>query len=112
MQKFLKVSHDGMGHLIPINNILGVEKPSGNTKVVIFMNSVGHRATGASEVLGYEITATTASDAAKTKEQLNKLIDLIGEALTTSWTNPVFDITARLPYAVTGIAQIEAEFSV
>tara|TARA_Y100000004_G_scaffold13804_1_gene14726 strand:+ start:884 stop:1222 length:339 start_codon:yes stop_codon:yes gene_type:complete len=112
MLKFLKVSHDDMDHLIPINQILGVEKPSGNTKVVIFMNSVGHRATGASEVLGYEITATTASDAAKTKAQLNKVIELIGEAAATSWTNPIFDITALLPHAVTGIAQVEVEFSV
>ena len=112
MLKFLKVSHDDMDHLIPINQILGVEKPSGNTKVVIFMNSVGHRATGASEVLGYEITATTASDAAKTKAQLNKVIELIGEAAATSWTNPIFDITALLPHAVTAIAQVEVEFSV
>ena len=112
MLKFLKVSHDDMDHLIPINQILGVEKPSGNTKVVIFMNSVGHRATGASEVLGYEITATTASDAAKTKEQLKSVIAEIGNASATSWTNPIYDITSKLPYAVTGIAQVEVEFSV
>ena len=113
MLKFLKVSHDDMDHLIPINQILGVEKPSGNTKVVIFMNSVGHKGrTGATEVLGYEITATTASDAAKTKAQLNKVIELIGEAAATSWTNPIFDITALLPHAVTAIAQVEVEFSV
>ena len=111
MLKYLKVSHDDMDHLIPINQILGVEKPSGNTKVVIFMNSVGHRASAASQVLGYEITATTASDAAKTKAQLNKVIELIGEAAATSWTNPIFDITPLLPHAVTAIAQVEVEFS-
>jgi hypothetical protein len=111
MEKFLKVSHDGMAHMIPVNNILGIEKPSGTTKVVIFMNSVGHTATGASEVLGYELTATSASDAAKTKEQLNSLANLIEEVLMQSWHKPVLDITSKLPYAVTAIARVEVEFS-
>lgn len=111
MQKFLKVTHDGMPHLIPLDKLLGIEKPSGTGKVIVFVNSVGHRATGASEVLGYEITASSANDAAKTKEQLVKLAELIEDAYKLSWHKPVLDITALLPYAVTGIAQIEAEWS-
>lgn len=109
MVKFLKLSFDGVSHLIPLNNIIGVE-PGANTKVNILYNSVGHRATGASEVLGFEITATTASDAPKTKEQTNAVVDAIENALVTSWTKPFF-VLDSLPYAVTGVAQIEVEYS-
>ena len=62
-----------------------------------------------SEVLGYEITATTASDAAKTKEQLNSIVDAIENALQTSWTNPYYLLEPKYP--ITGIAQIEVEWS-
>ena len=31
--------------------------------------------------------------------------------LSTNWQNPIFDITSRLPYAVTAITQIEEEWS-
>ena len=104
MEKFLKISLSGAFHLIPIKNILGVEVGA-NTKVKILYNTVGHTATGASEVLGFEITATAADDAAKTKEQLNSVVDAIESALQTSWTNPYYTLSPK--YAITGVSQIE-----
>lgn len=108
MEKFLKISLSGAFHLIPIKNILGVEVGA-NTKVKILYNTVGNAATGASEVLGFEITATTAADAAKTKEQLNSVVDAIESALQTSWTNPYYTLTPK--YAITGVAQIEVVYA-
>ena len=85
MEKFLKISLSGAYHLIPIKNILGIEVGV-DTKVNILYNSVGHRATGASEVLGVELVATTAADAAKTKEQLVSIVDAIEkEGLPITW---------------------------
>ena len=108
MVKYLKISLRDAYHLIPIQSILGFEVGA-NTKVNILSHNVGHTATGASEVLGYEITATTASDAAKTKEQLNSIVDAIEDALQTSWTNPYYVLEPKYP--ITGIAQIEVEWS-
>lgn len=108
MDKFLKISLDDAYHLVPIKNILGIEVGA-NTKVNILYNSVGHTATGASEVLGVEITATTAADAAKTKEQLVSIVDAIEKALQTSWLNPFYVLEPK--FAITGIAQIEVEYS-
>jgi hypothetical protein len=108
MVKFLKISLSDAYHLIPINNILGIEVGS-STEVLILSNAVGHTATGASEVLGYKITATTASDAAKTKEQLNSIVEAIEDALCTSWTNPTYLLEPK--YAITAVAQIEEEWS-
>ena len=108
MEKFLKISLSDAFHLIPIKNIIGVEVGA-NTKVKILYGMVGHRASGASQVLGFEITATTAADAAKTKEQLNSIVDAIESALQTSWTNPYYTLTPK--YAITGVAQIEVEYS-
>ena len=108
MVKYLKISLSDAYYLIPINNILVVEVGA-NTKVNILSNVSGHKASGASEVLGYEITATTAADAAKTKEQLNSIVEAIENALTTSWTNPTYLLEHK--YAITGVAQIEVEWS-
>ena len=108
MEKFLKISLSDAYHLIPIKNILGVEVGA-STKVKILYNVVGHTATAASEVLGFEITATTASDAAKTKEQLNSIVDAIETALQTSWVKPYFVLEPK--YVITGVAQIEVEYS-
>ena len=108
MEKFLKISLSDAYHLIPIKNILGVEVEA-NTKVKILYNVVGHTATGASEVLGFEITATTASDAAKSKEQLNSVVDAIETALQTSCVKPYFVLEPK--YVITGVAQIEVEYS-
>jgi hypothetical protein len=110
MEKFLKITLSNAPFLIPIKSILHIEVGA-DTHIQVLYNTVGFRATGASEILGLQITATTATDATKTKEQLTAFANLIQEALTTSWTNPVLDITSRLPYAVTAITQIEEEWS-
>jgi hypothetical protein len=108
MEKFLKISLSGAYHLIPIKNILGIEVAA-DTEVNILYNLVGHRATGVSEVLGVKLTATTAADAAKTKEQLNSIVNAIEKALATSWLNPYYVLEPKFP--ITAIAQIEVEYS-
>ncbi|MAO23176.1 MAG: hypothetical protein CMJ25_20680 [Phycisphaerae bacterium] len=108
MEKFLKISLSDVYHLIPIKNILGIEVGADQTVNVLY-NSVGHTATGASEVLGVAITAATADDAAKTKEQLVSIVDAIEKALQTSWLNPFYVLEPKFP--ITGIAQIEVEYS-
>jgi len=80
MEKFLKISLSDAYHLIPIKNILGVE-----------------------------IVATTATDAPKTKEQLNSIVDAIEKALQTSWLNPYYVLEPK--YAITAVNQIEVEYS-
>ncbi len=104
MMKYLKISLSDASHLIPIQSVLGVEVGA-DTEVKILYNVRGHGATGASEVLGVKITATTASDAAKTKEQLNSIVDAMEDALSTAWTKPIYVLEPK--YAVTAIAQIE-----
>tara|TARA_R100001015_G_scaffold2617_1_gene765 strand:- start:30733 stop:31062 length:330 start_codon:yes stop_codon:yes gene_type:complete len=108
MVKYLKFRVSDADYLIPIQNMLGIEVGA-NTKVNILSSAVGHRATGVSEVLGYEITASTASDAAKTKEQLNSIVDAMEQALSTSWQSPYFELKPKYP--ITGVAQIEVEWS-
>tara|TARA_R100001440_G_scaffold16129_5_gene27359 strand:- start:31175 stop:31504 length:330 start_codon:yes stop_codon:yes gene_type:complete len=108
MYKYLKISFSDAFHLIPLQSVLGVEVGA-DTEVKIFYNVKGHGATGASEVLGVKLTATTASDAAKTKEQLNSVVDAIEDALSTAWTKPFYLLEPK--FAITAIAQIEEEWS-
>jgi hypothetical protein len=104
MEKFLKITLSDEPTLIPISDVAGVRVGT-NTKVYVLLNTISLN-DAAAEVLAFEITATTASDAAKTKAQLTSLANLIEEALTTSWTNPVMDITSRLTYAPTAVARV------
>ena len=108
MLKFLKVEVDGVDHIIPINSILGIEVGV-DTQVQILTNIKGHGAQGASEVLGYQLVASDASDAAKTKEQLNSIVDEIENALSTAWTKPFYLLQPK--YAITAVGQIEEEWS-
>ncbi len=108
MMKYFKISFGDADYLIPLQSILGIEVGASG-EVDILYNIKGHGATGASEVLGVKITATSASDAAKTKEQLNSIVDAMEDALSTAWTKPFFVLEPK--YAVTGIAQIEEEWS-
>tara|TARA_R110002126_G_scaffold97497_3_gene227106 strand:- start:1200 stop:1529 length:330 start_codon:yes stop_codon:yes gene_type:complete len=101
MEKFLKITFGSEPTLIPISNIAGITRGAAG-KVNVLLNTVSLSA-AAGEVLAFEITASGAGDDPKTRVQLTSLAALIEEALTTSWTNPVMDITTRLPYAVTGI---------
>lgn len=110
MEKFLKITLSDAPFIIPIKNILHVEVGA-DTHIQVLYNTVGHTATTVSEVIGLQITATTASDAAKTKEQLTAFVDEMDLALKTAWNKPVYDITDALPYAVTAITQIEEEWS-
>jgi len=104
MVKYLKISLSDQHYLIPAHSIVTCEVGS-NTEVDILFNLVGHTATGAAEVLGIRLTATTASDAAKTKEQLNSIVDEIENALSTSWTKPFYVLEPKYP--ITGVAQLQ-----
>tara|TARA_R100001015_G_C4537905_1_gene102628 strand:+ start:143 stop:472 length:330 start_codon:yes stop_codon:yes gene_type:complete len=108
MMKYFKISVSDADHLIPIQSILGIEVGA-STEVDILYNVKGHGATGASEVLGVKLTATTADDAAKTKEQVNSIVDAMEDALSTAWTKPFYVLEPK--YAVTSISQIEEEWS-
>ena len=108
MLKFLKVEANGVDYVIPINRILGIEVGAA-TEVQILTDLVGHTSSGASQVLGYELVATTASDAAKTKEQLNSIVDEIETALKTSWQQPIYTLNPKYP--ITAVGQIEEEWS-
>ena len=107
MFKFLRITLSDAPHLIPVDKIIGVEVGV-DTKINVFVG-VGHTATGASEAIGYEIVATTAADAAKTKEQLTDFVNQLGEAASSHFTKPIYDLD--LKYAVTAVNQIEVEFS-
>jgi len=106
----MKVTHSGMDFLIPVKEIIGV-RATNNTKVDILLNSPlqTNAAAGAGEVAAIVLTASTASDAAKTKQQLNAFIAEVGNALETSWTNPIYDVT--LPYAIDGVAYLHVDYS-
>ena len=106
----MKVTHSGMDFLIPVKEIIGV-RATNNTKVDILLNTPlqTDAAAGAAEVAAIVLTASTASDAAKTKQQLNAFIAEVGNALETSWTNPIYDVT--LPYAIDGVAYLHVDYS-
>jgi hypothetical protein len=110
MEKFLKITLSDAPFLIPIKNILHVEVGT-DTHIQILYNTVGHTATSASQVIGLELTATTATDATKTKEQLRSFVNQIEAALQTNWTSPIYDITSKIKYPITTITQIEEEWS-
>lgn len=104
MLKYLKIEISDVFYLIPIHSIITVEVGA-NTQVDILFNLAGHTASGAAEVLGVRLTATTAADAAKTKEQANSIIDAMEQALSTSWTSPYFELVPAYP--ITAVAQLQ-----
>ena len=98
-----------MDFLIPVNDILSV-KASTQTKVdILLVNGFAHTVTNAGEVAAIILTASTANSDAKTKQQLNAFIAEVGNALETSWTNPIYDVT--LPYAIDGVAYLHVDYS-
>ena len=105
MEKFLKVTVSDQDYLINVNHILTVEQGSGTGAVDILYDIVGHSATGASEVIGVTLAASSADDAAKVKEQINSIVEAIEDALATSWNRPIFSISPKYP--VTSVAQVE-----
>ena len=82
-----------------IDDIIDVKIGSGNTEVQILTSTVGHQAAGGMQVLGYVLTATGSSDAAKNKEQINSIISDISAALSTAWTKPMYALSPK--YALT-----------
>ena len=105
--KFFKITLSDAPTLIPLHKVIGVEVGA-NTKIRIYLDLVGHRASESSQVIGYEITATTAADAAKTKEQLVDFVDKMEQVLATSWQKAVTEL--ELVYPITAIDQLEAEW--
>lgn len=99
MKKFLKVTFSSQDYIIAIDDIIDVKIGSGNTEVQILTSTVGHQAAGGMQVLGYVLTATGSSDAAKNKEQINSIIDDISAALSTAWTKPMYALSPK--YALT-----------
>tara|TARA_R110002020_G_scaffold156159_1_gene337930 strand:- start:185 stop:514 length:330 start_codon:yes stop_codon:yes gene_type:complete len=109
MNKFLKITLSDTPTLIPISDVADI-RVGADTKVYLLLNTVSLSG-AAAEMLAFEITATTAADATKTKAQLTSLANLIEEALTTSWTNPVMDITSRLTYVPTAVAKVTIDWA-
>lgn len=99
-----------MDFLVPINDILSV-KASTQTKVdILLSNGFGHTASNTGEVAAIILTASTANTDDKTKQQLNALIAEIGNALSTRWTSPIYEV--ELPYAIDGVAHDQVDFSI
>ena len=105
MEKFLKVTVSDQDYLINVNHILTVEQGSGAGTVDILYDIVGHSVTALSEVIGVTLTASTADDAAKVKEQIGSIVEAIEDALSTSWNRPSFVISPKYP--VTSVAQVQ-----
>jgi len=110
MNKFLKITLSDEPTLIPISDVADIRVGAAK-KVYVILNTTALRNANDAEMLAFEITADTAADATKTKAQLTSLANLIEEALTTSWTNPVMDITSRLTYAPTAVAKVTIDWA-
>tara|TARA_R110000823_G_scaffold312285_1_gene438851 strand:- start:217 stop:546 length:330 start_codon:yes stop_codon:yes gene_type:complete len=109
MEKFLKVTLSSQDYLININHILTVEAGAGAGQVDILYDIVAHTADGAGDTIGVQLTASTADDAAKVKEQINSIVEAIENALSTSWNRPSFVLEPKYP--VTGIAQVQIQWA-
>jgi len=105
MEKFLKVTVSDQDYLINVNHILTVEQGTGTGAVDILYDIVGHSVTAVGEVIGVTLTASTADDTAKKKEQIGSIVEAIEDALATSWNRPIFSISPKYP--VTSVAQVE-----
>ena len=105
MIKYLKIEISDVFYLIPINSIITVESGDASENVDLLFSIAGHTATGAAEVLGVQLQASTYDDAAKQKEQVNSIVNAIEDALSTAWSKPFFVLEPK--YAITGVAQIQ-----
>jgi hypothetical protein len=104
MQKFLRITFGDEPFIIPVGAIVKVKRGS-TSGIKAFLNLTGHTTSGNTEVLGYKITASSADDLAKTKEQLTAFVNEMKAALESGWTNPIYDV--KLPYPVTGVVAIQ-----
>lgn len=107
MKKFIKLSFDNMDNIIAVDKILAVRARAGTQNVDIHLDSVTLRDADA-EYATVTITSSLANTEAKIKEQQRALVAEIGNALETSWTNPIYDVT--LPYAIEGITYDQRDF--
>lgn len=104
MKKYLKFKVDDANQvLIDMSTISRVKTGSGPTKIEILTNVVGFEATGAAEVLGYELTFTGMSGT-QNGVAVNQIIEAIEDAWATSWTNVVTDMTPIIVPALSSIA--------
>tara|TARA_Y100001980_G_C14553610_1_gene339126 strand:- start:2375 stop:2698 length:324 start_codon:yes stop_codon:yes gene_type:complete len=105
MIKFLKVTVAGADNLIPLDQILA-PTTGGTGRIVINTKNVGFKATGGSQTLNFRITATGVNETAL----LNSFVDLMAQAYSTSWKEPIFDITNRLPGTPTGFDRTDSRY--
>ena len=91
MQKFLNIPvTNEQNQLVAVSGILLIEQASTTTVVITYD---GGKAT----------TITHATAGAGDETQRDAIQDAVVAALTTSWTNPAYNVD-DLPYAVSGIA--------
>jgi hypothetical protein len=91
MQKFLNIPvTNEQNQLVAVSGILLIEQASTTTVVITYD---GGKAT----------TITHATAGAGDETQRDAIQDAVVAALTTSWTNPSYNVE-NLPYAVSGIA--------
>ena len=91
MQKFLNIPvTNEQNQLVAVSGILLIEQASTTTVVITYD---GGKAT----------TIPHATAAAGDETQRDAIQDAVVAALTTSWTNPAYNVE-NLPYAVSGIA--------
>lgn len=105
MIKFLKVTVAGADNLIPLDQILSSET-SGAGRILIKTKNVGFKSSGGSQTLNFRITATGVNETAL----LNSFVDLMAQAYSTSWKEPIFDITNRLPGAPTVFERADSRY--
>ncbi|MCP4321977.1 MAG: hypothetical protein GY787_09030 [Alteromonadales bacterium] len=91
MQKFLNIPvTNEQNQLVAVSGIVLIEQASTTTVVITYD---GGKAT----------TITHATAGAGDETQRDAIQDAVVAALTTSWTNPAYNVE-NLPYAVSGIA--------
>tara|TARA_R100000353_G_scaffold99327_1_gene72262 strand:- start:160 stop:441 length:282 start_codon:yes stop_codon:yes gene_type:complete len=91
MQKFLNIPvTNEQNQLVAVSGIVLIEQASTTTVVITYD---GGKAT----------TITHATAGAGDETQRDAIQDAVVAALTTSWTNPSYNVE-NLPYAVSGIA--------
>ena len=91
MQKFLNIPvTNEQNQLVAVSGIVLIEQASTTTVIITYD---GGKAT----------TITHATAGAGDETQRDAIQDAVVAALTTSWTNPAYNVE-NLPYAVSGIA--------
>ena len=104
----LHTSIKGLSFSNPLGLAAGFDK---NAELIDPLLNIGFGVTDGTnaEFPVIKISSTSADTDDKVKAQLNALIAEIGNALETSWTNPIYAVT--LPHAITGIAHDQARFN-